>query len=175
MKNLKGINLSLGTTDQDPTSENAPKTMAFLAEIAGIGHNEVSELRIFSLVNPDGKQVEAVMPDAYWTSITGEKWLKDGSIVQVEVEIRKKGSTTYKDKDGNLKFHTKDGNSISRINKGSASVFAREVKNLEDGKRLEGKLDAADKTMKLFLGLLGDGEKVNQEAAAALLGKIMAA
>lgn len=153
---------------------NTPKVKRVLGELVGFSFIETSDLYVLSLVTPDGKSTEASISKGYWESIKADQWIKQGEILNVEYEVRVKNQTGYTNSDGEEILHTSDGNSINRIHRGSATTYQRQLKDLEDGRKLEGKVNAAEKTLAMFMNVIGE-DNVNQDAVANLLGKIMAA
>lgn len=104
--------------------ENAPKEKSFVAHLMSTTTAKNGD-EVLTLCQPDGEIVEIWAAENFWKLLS--KRITEDSYVQVKVEQRIAGKTTYKDQNDELQYHEKDGSNLRGLAKVSKALFDREV------------------------------------------------
>lgn len=106
------------------TKANPPKESGFVAHLMSTSTAKNGD-EVLTICQPDGEIIDIWAAAKFWKLLS--KRITEDSYVQVKVENRIKGVTTYTDENDEQQFHEKDGMSLRGLAKVSKSLFDRAV------------------------------------------------
>lgn len=117
----KNIEQPVAAAKQEAQKMVAPKSSSYSAQIIEVNEAENGNFAL-TLALPDGSTKIAWINAGYWERLS--KRFGEGDYVEVIVEERVEGKTTYESTDdGKLYFHNKTGEQFSQMRKISAGMF----------------------------------------------------